>query len=130
MIFIFYRKSYEDKYEHLINDKEVETSQGKYVLGNITAQTSVKAFINNLRNESNKIKLYDNNNTLVYDGIASGGVVADNLNNKFVATGYKVEYYYNNNLYDTMYLSILVYMLSVVLSTQVVFHASLKVIFA
>ncbi len=102
-----YRKSYEDKYEHLINDKEVETSQGKYVLGNITAQISVKAFINNLRNESNKIKLYDNNNTLVYDGIASGGVVADNLNNKFVATGYKVEYYYNNNLYDTMYLSIL-----------------------
>ncbi len=102
-----YRKSYEDKYEHLINDKEVETSQGKYVLGNISAQTSVKAFINNLRNESNKIKLYDNNNTLVYDGIASGGVVADNLNNKFVATGYKVEYYYNNNLYDTMYLSIL-----------------------
>ena len=102
-----YRKSYEDKYEHLINDKEVETSQGKYVLGNISAQTSVKAFINNLRNESNKIKLYDNNNTLVYDGIASGGVVADNLNNVFVATGYKVEYYYNNNLYDTMYLSIL-----------------------
>ncbi len=102
-----YRKSYEDKYEHLINDKEVETSQGKYVLGNITAQTSVKAFINNLRNESNKIKLYDNNNTLVYDGIVSGGVVADNLNNVFVATGYKVEYYYNNNLYDTMYLSIL-----------------------
>ncbi len=102
-----YRKSYEDKYEHLINDKEVETSQGKYVLGNILAQTSVKAFINNLRNESNKIKLYDNNNTLVYDGIASGGVVADSLNNIFVATGYKVEYYYNNNLYDTMYLSIL-----------------------
>ncbi len=102
-----YRKSYEDKYEHLINDKEVETSQGKYVLGNISAQTSVKAFINNLRNESNKIKLYDNNNTLVYDGIASGGVVADSLNNIFVATGYKVEYYYNNNLYDTMYLSIL-----------------------
>ena len=102
-----YRKSYEDKYEHLINDKEVETSQGKYVLGNISAQTSVKAFINNLRNESNKIKLYDYNNTLVYDGIVSGGVVADNLNNVFVATGYKVEYYYNNNLYDTMYLSIL-----------------------
>ena len=104
-----YRKSYEDKYEHLINDKEIATINGntRYVLGNITAQTSVKAFINNLRNESNKIKLYDNNNTLVYDGIASGGVVADNLNNKFVATGYKVEYYYNNNLYDTMYLSIL-----------------------
>ncbi len=104
-----YRKSYEDKYEHLINDKEIATINGntRYVLGNITAQTSVKAFINNLRNESNKIKLYDNNNTLVYDGIASGGVVADSLNNIFVATGYKVEYYYNNNLYDTMYLSIL-----------------------
>ena len=81
------------KYEHLINDKEIATINGntRYVLGNITAQTSVKAFINNLRNESNKIKLYDNNNTLVYDGIASGGVVADNLNNKFVATGYKVD---------------------------------------
>ncbi len=104
-----YRKSYEDKYEHLINDKEIATINGntRYVLGNISAQTSVKAFINNLRNESNKIKLYDNNNTLVYDGIASGGVVADSLNNIFVATGYKVEYYYNNNLYDTMYLSIL-----------------------
>ncbi len=102
-----YRKSYEDKYEHLINDKELETKQGKYLLGNISAHTSVKTFINNLRNESNKIKLYDNNNTLVYDGIASGGVVADNLNNVFVATGYKVEYYYNNNLYDTMYLSVL-----------------------
>ncbi len=102
-----YRKSYGDKYEHLINDKELETKQGKYVLGNISAHTSVKAFINNLRNESNKIKLYDNNNTLVYDGIASGGVIADNLNNIFVATGYKVEYYYNNNLYDTMYLSVL-----------------------
>ncbi len=33
--------------------------------------------------------------------------MADSLNNIFVATGYKVEYYYNNNLYDTMYLSIL-----------------------
>ena len=104
-----YRKSYEDKYEHLISDKEIATINGntRYVLGNISAQTSVKAFINNLRNESNKIKLYDNNNTLVYDGIVSGGVVEDNLNNAYVATGYKVEYYYNNNLYDTMYLSIL-----------------------
>ena len=102
------RKSYENNYEHLINDKDIATYNGnaRYVIGNIGLGTSVKTLIEDLRNKNNLIKIY-NDSKLIYDGIASGGVVADSLNNVFVATGYKVEYYWDSKLCDTAYLSVL-----------------------
>ncbi len=102
------RKSYENKYEHLINDKDIATYNGnaRYVIGNIGVGTSVKTLIENLQNKNNLIKIY-NDSKLIYDGVVNGGVIADSLNNVLVATGYKVEYYWDSKLCDTVYLSVL-----------------------
>ncbi len=94
------------KIYHKINDNSFD----KCVLGNIKAHTQLSEFLDNFRNDSNLIKIYNQYGTLVYNGIEKRGNVTYDESNILICTGYKVELYSNSTdttPFDTIYLSVL-----------------------
>ncbi len=107
------RQSYvANGYEHNSNDKEIATSNGvaRYVLGNIKLNTNLNTLINNLKNDTNYIKVYDNNKNIIFDGSNSTSEISESVGNKVIGTGWYIELY---NIFDekaaaeTVYLSVL-----------------------
>ncbi len=91
---------------HKINDNSFD----KCVLGNIKAHTQLSEFLDNFRNDSNLIKIYNQYGTLFYNGIEKRGNVTYDESNILICTGYKVELYSNSTdttPFDTIYLSVL-----------------------
>ena len=79
-------------------------------MGGISTNTKLSVFLNNLRNDLNLIKVYDKNSHIIYDGIASNGIIPESVTNILVGTGFKVELYENttsSTAFDTVYLSVL-----------------------
>ncbi len=107
------RKSYSSgKYFHKVNDTDITLINGnnRYVMGGISVNTKLSVFLSNLRNDLKLIKVYDNNNVVVFDGIASNGEITDSVGKQIVGTGYKVELFENSTsatAFDTVYLSVL-----------------------
>ncbi len=107
------RKSYSSKkYIHRVNDNDISLIEGKnrYVMGGISVNTKLSVFLSNLRNDLKLIKVYDNNNAVIYDGIASNGEITDSAGKQILGTGYKVELFENSTsttAFDTVYLSVL-----------------------
>ncbi len=107
------RKSYSSKkYIHRVNDNDISLIEGKnrYVMGGISLNTKLSVFLSNLRNDLKLIKVYDNNNAVIYDGIASNGEITDSAGKQILGTGYKVELFENSTsatAFDTVYLSVL-----------------------
>ncbi len=107
------RKSYvSGKFIHKVNDSSIATIDGtiRYVMGGISTNTKLSVFLNNLRNDLNLIKVYDKNSHIIYDGIASNGIIPESVTNILVGTGFKVELYENttsSTAFDTVYLSVL-----------------------
>ena len=109
-----YRKAYGNDYKHKINDSTLNIVNGKprYILGNIKYGTNISSFLNNLQSESKYLKIYqsESDTTPVFNGIASNGVVANEVGNLNVATGFKVELYRDttdSEPLDIIYLSVL-----------------------
>ncbi len=103
-----YRRNYNNVYLHNYDDKELNKVDGvsRFVLGNISPNTTITAFLENLQSDKNLIKIYDLANILVYNGLISEKL----QNDIFVSTGFKLELYKDTtNLmpYDTIYLSVL-----------------------
>ena len=97
-----------DDYDDDYDDKELNKVDGvsRFVLGNISPNTTITAFLENLQSDKNLIKIYDLANILVYNGLISEKL----QNDIFVSTGFKLELYKDTtNLmpYDTIYLSVL-----------------------
>ena len=112
--FIYYdeadgtRKTYkEGGLVHGINDSEV--NGGKAILGNISPNTSVKVFIENLGFDANNIQLFAGNK-LVYDK-TNGYILNDNNYDNgaelAVGTGWYINYTAVNGEVETIYLSVL-----------------------
>ncbi len=107
------RKSYSSgKYFHRVNDTDITLINGnnRYIMGGISVNTKLSVFLSNLRNDLKLIKVYDNNNAVIYDGIASNGEITDSVGKQIVGTGYKVELFENatdTTAFDTVYLSVL-----------------------
>ena len=112
--FIYYdeadgtRKTYkEGGLVHGINDSEV--NGGKAILGNISPNTSVKVFIENLGFDKNNIQLFAGNK-LVYDK-TNGYILNDNNYDNgaelAVGTGWYINYTAVNGEVETIYLSVL-----------------------
>ncbi len=107
------RKTYSSgKYFHKVNDTDITLINGnnRYVMGGIRVNTKLSVFLSNLRNDLNLIKVYDNNNAVIYDGIASNGEITDSVGTQIVGTGYRVELFENSTsttAFDTVYLSVL-----------------------
>ncbi len=112
--FIYYdeadgtRKTYkEGGLVHGINDSEV--NGGKAILGNISPNTSVKVFIENLGFDTNNIQLFAGNK-LVYDK-TNGYILNDNNYDNgtelAVGTGWYINYTAVNGEVETIYLSVL-----------------------
>ena len=103
------RQNYtENKIYHKYNDNSLNVVNGtpRYVIGNINANTSVRDFITKLRSEDiTKVKLYDSNGTLIYNGTTQSS--SYDTNKTLVQTGWYLTYdnYYGNT--ETIYLSIL-----------------------
>jgi len=78
-----YRKAYGNDYKHKINDSTSNIANGKprYILGNIKYGTNISSFLNNLQSESKYLKIYqsESDTTPVFNGIASNGVVANEV---------------------------------------------------
>ncbi len=109
-----YRKTYGNDYKHKINDNTLNIVDGKprYVLGNIKFGTNITTFLNNLQSESKYIKIYqsESDTTPIFDGIANNGVIASEIGNLIVTTGYKVVLYRDTTdiePLDIIYLSVL-----------------------
>ena len=103
------RQNYTDnKVYHKYNDNLLNVVNGtpRYVIGNINANTSVRDFIANLKSEDiTKVKLFDSNGTLIYNGTTQSS--SYDTNKTVVQTGWYLTYnnYYGNT--ETIYLSIL-----------------------
>ncbi|HRF36308.1 MAG TPA: hypothetical protein PLZ09_03325, partial [Clostridia bacterium] len=109
-----YRKAYGNDYKHKINDSTLNIVNGKprYILGNIKYGTNISSFLNNLQSESKYLKIYqsESDTTPVFNGIANNGVVANEVGNLNVATGFKIELYRDttdSEPLDIIYLSVL-----------------------
>ena len=108
-----YKKTYKQTNTiHRVNDSDkTNTINGTvYVIGNIKIGTTIHQLINNIRNSSKLIKVYDSKGVLQFDGIESNGVMPDSTANKLITTGFKVELYSNSTdttPFDTIYLSVL-----------------------
>ncbi len=103
------RQNYtENKIYHKYNDNSLNVVNGtpRYVIGNINANTSVRDFIANLKSEDiTKVKLYDSNGTLIYNGTTQSS--SYDTSKTLVQTGWYLTYdnYYGNT--ETIYLSVL-----------------------
>ena len=103
------RQNYtENKIYHKYNDNSLNVVNGtpRYVIGNINASTSVSDFITNLKSEDiTKVKLFDSNGTLIYNGTTQSS--SYDTNKTLVQTGWYLTYdnYYGNT--ETIYLSVL-----------------------
>ena len=103
------RQNYTDnKVYHKYNDNSLNVVNGtpRYVIGNINANTSVRDFITKLHSEEiTKVKLYDSNGTLIYNGTTQSS--SYDISKIVVQTGWYLTYdnYYGNT--ETIYLSIL-----------------------
>ena len=109
-----YRKAYGNDYKHKINDNTLNIVDGKprYILGNIKYGTNISSFLNNLQSESKYIKIYqsESDTTPIFNGIASNGVVSNEIGKIIVTTGFKVVLYRDitdTTPLDIIYLSIL-----------------------
>ena len=108
-----FRKTYSsNNYYHKINDNNIALANGKtrYVLGNIKPNTQMLVLLNNLLNDINLIKIYNQYDNIIYDGITSNGEIAESVGKQVIGTGYKVELYENvaaTTAFDTVYLSVL-----------------------
>ena len=94
------RNNYKDNnLTHAVNDyaKSKQVNGGKLILGNITPNTSVNTFIQNINFDRTKVKLYDSNNKLIYDkGNSVTGVDSSLYDKKLelaVGTGWRLETY-------------------------------------
>ena len=91
------RKSYrENGIYRLVNDSEVvaTNNNGKLILGNITPNTSVNEFVNNLMFDITKLQIYNSKGMLIYDK-GNANVNEDLLNNGkelAIGTGWYMEY--------------------------------------
>ena len=109
------RMNYKEKdIIHIIDDYKLSQSvnEGKLIIGNINANTSVNDFIANLEYEATRVKLYNAKGVCVFDkGNPSGDITAemlDNGNALSVGTGWKVETYsVLGNKLEEIYLSVL-----------------------
>ncbi len=108
-----FRKSYSaNNYYHKVNDEDIVNVSGniRYVLGNIVTGTKISTFLGNIRNDIKLIKIYNQYDNIIYDGIASNGEIAESVGKQLIATGYRVELYENateTTAFDTVYLSVL-----------------------
>ncbi len=103
------RQNYtENKIYHKYNDSDLNLVGGnpKYIIGNVATSTSVSDFITNLKSEDiTKVKLFDSNGTLIYNGTTQSS--SYDTNKTLVQTGWYLTYdnYYGNT--ETIYLSVL-----------------------
>ena len=103
------RQNYTDnKIYHKYNDNTLNVVNGisRYVIGNINANTSVRDFIANLKSEEiTKVKLFDSNGTLIYNGTTQSS--SYDIDSTLVQTGWYLQYesYFANT--ETIYLSVL-----------------------
>ena len=94
------RRGYkEDNILHKFSDNEITN---RYVIGNIATNTRLESIISVIENDTTFLKLYDNKGKKVFDGVLN-----DSNKSIVVSTGFKVEYYWENKLYDEVYLSVL-----------------------
>ena len=94
------RRGYkEDNILHKFSDNEITD---RYVIGNIATNTRLESIISVIENDTTFLKLYDNKGKKVFDGVLN-----DSNKNIVVSTGFKIEYYWENKLYDEVYLSVL-----------------------
>jgi len=115
--YLYLENGYKKKYKqtsiiHRVNDsdKTMTVNGNVYVIGNIKIGTTLNELINNIRNSSKLIKIYDSNGIMQFDGIESNGVITDSTANRWIATGFKVELYESSEdttVLDTIYLSVL-----------------------
>ena len=103
------RQNYTDnKIYHKYNDNTLNlvADNPRYVIGNITANTSVREFIAKLESEDiTKVKLFDSNGALIYNGTTqSSGYDKDTT---LVQTGWYLTYYNYYGNTETIYLSVL-----------------------
>ncbi len=108
------RKNYSDnQLIHDINDFEIIKANGnKYILGNISHNTSVNTFIENINFERTAIKIYNANNQLIFDkGNSIAGIDSALYDKRFelaVGTGWKIELFNANGVKtEEIYLSVL-----------------------
>ena len=108
------RKNYSDnQLIHDINDFEIIKANGnKYILGNISHNTSVNTFIENINFERTAIKIYNANNQLIFDkGNSIAGMDSALYDKRFelaVGTGWKIELFNANGVKtEEIYLSVL-----------------------
>ncbi len=107
-----FRKSYSVNYIHRLNDSNVALADGKtrYVIGNINANTKISTFLDNIGNDIKLIKIYNQYDNIIYDGIASNGEIIESVGKQLIATGFRVELFENvtaTTAFDTVYLSVL-----------------------
>ncbi len=101
-----------NNFYHKVNDEDIVNVSGniRYVLGNIVTGTKISTFLGNIRNDIKLIKIYNQYDNIIYDGIASNGEIAESVGKQLIATGYRVELYENateTTAFDTVYLSVL-----------------------
>lgn len=103
-----YRRTYKEK--SLVHGKD-DLDFDRFVIGQIGPKTTVNTFITNFETAvANSIKLYKADGTLVYNlGSPADGVTADDFNNTDmgIGTGWKLEYIVDNDVEETVYLSVL-----------------------
>ena len=95
------RKSYKENDKlHGYNDNEINMTEGvaRYVLGNITPNTSVNTFIKNIASlgiDKTNMELYDSTGKKIYEnGVAQSGITDNMLDNRFelaVGTGWCIK---------------------------------------
>ncbi len=95
------RKSYKENDKlHGYNDNEINMTEGvaRYVLGNISPNTSVNTFIKNIASlgiDKGNMELYDSTGKKIYEnGVAQNGITDNMLDNRFelaVGTGWCVK---------------------------------------
>lgn len=103
-----YRKTYKQlNWEHGKDDLDLT----RFVIGQIGDYTSVNTFLSNFESSlHNSLKLYKADGELIYDkGAAAGSFTTSDLDDtdKGVGTSWKLEYIVDNDVEETIYLSVL-----------------------
>ncbi len=100
-----YRKYYkENDLLHSYNDSSIS----KFVLGKITANTSVNSFLQNISSfEFTDLKIFDSKDNIIYqNGKVESGIIANNGAEYAVGTGWRIEHTINDST-ESIYLSVL-----------------------
>ena len=87
-----------------IHGVKAPTNVTTNVLGNIQPNTTISAFVNSLKNDKTKIKIYKKNGAPVYDGAASGSTPSTT---QYIGTGYRIDLYNGSTKVDTAQISVL-----------------------